>query len=658
MADRNGEQAERQTFLRRLRRDTRGNTMFLVAASMIPLLGMIGSAVDISRAYMAKLRLQQACDAGVLAGRRAMGGSSFSADSEAEAKKMFNFNFPDGLYGSQDVEFTPALSTENVNEVKAEATTVLPTSIMRVLNFQQFDLQVDCQAKLEIANTDIMLVLDTTGSMTAVNPGDSVSRMDALKDVTVNFFDTISAAQTGDGRIRYGVVPFSSSVNVGGILTDANPDWISDNSFIPSRTANFDVVQDPMTSNTGSFSNGPTSYITAYTNTATYSTGWTSSGCNARTPPANSAATPVGTATTTLTGTTTNAAGAVVRTYTTTQTYQFFNYRYQYQSSSARCYVQQRTGQYVRTTPSSTTTPAPRNVFRNYTYNDITYDVTGIKEDDSMVVPNGVNGAEVTATWAGCIMERRTVPFGVGGGVPSQAIDLDVDMVPTTDDDTKWHMVLPQIAYPRAAAPWLAPSTTGAFTTTADHYDYADPYVNSLGWGVCPSPAMKLTTMTSADRSTFEGYINGLTAVGGTLHDSGMAWGVRLMSPTGLFASENTTAPNGNPISRHLIFMTDGETQHRLGNYGYQGYNYTMNRVGGSTDTELTDRTVRRFHVLCDAAKARNITVWVISFGVAMSPNMSTCASGDKAYQADNAEELEAKFQLIAAQISKLRLSQ
>ena len=56
----------------KLIRDQRGNAMMLTAAAIVPVLGMVGSGVDIGRAYMAQLRLQQACDAGVLAGRRSM----------------------------------------------------------------------------------------------------------------------------------------------------------------------------------------------------------------------------------------------------------------------------------------------------------------------------------------------------------------------------------------------------------------------------------------------------------------------------------------------------------------------------------------------------------------------------------------------------------
>ena len=52
-------------FLRRLARDRTGNTLAIMASGIIPLIAMVGGAVDMSRAYLASSRLQQACDAGV-----------------------------------------------------------------------------------------------------------------------------------------------------------------------------------------------------------------------------------------------------------------------------------------------------------------------------------------------------------------------------------------------------------------------------------------------------------------------------------------------------------------------------------------------------------------------------------------------------------------
>jgi hypothetical protein len=174
----------------------------------------------------------------------------------------------------------------------------------------------------------------------------------------------------------------------------------------------------------------------------------------------------------------------------------------------------------------------------------------------------------------------------------------------------------------------------------------------------CPTQAMKLTAMTSANRATFNTYIQSLNPVGGTYHDVGMIWGTRFISPTGIFASENTTAPNGSAISRHIIFMTDGIMEPNTSIYGFQGRETHHFRVGSTNITELTARHQRRFLEACSAAKARNITVWVVSFGTSLTPQLQQCASGDKAFQANNSTQLRQQFQSIAQQITRLRLSE
>src|SRR5690349_13119292 len=81
-------------FLTRLARVTRGNTLAIVGAALVPLAAMLGSGVDMSRAYMAKTRLQNACDAAALAGRRIMQNDTLTTAVQDEARRYFRFNFP------------------------------------------------------------------------------------------------------------------------------------------------------------------------------------------------------------------------------------------------------------------------------------------------------------------------------------------------------------------------------------------------------------------------------------------------------------------------------------------------------------------------------------------------------------------------------------
>src|SRR3546814_9298927 len=128
----------------------------LTAAAIVPVIGIVGSAVDIGRAYMTQLRLQQACDSGVLAGRRAMGGATYTAAAQAEADKMFNFNFPEAKYGASGILFSS--EADGASDVVGQASAVLPTELMFMFGKDEFRLSANCTAKLEISNVDVMHV--------------------------------------------------------------------------------------------------------------------------------------------------------------------------------------------------------------------------------------------------------------------------------------------------------------------------------------------------------------------------------------------------------------------------------------------------------------------------------------------------------------------
>ena len=640
--------------LMRFGRNQSGNVMYLTAGLLVPILATIGAGVDLGQAYMAKSRLQQACDAGVLSGRRAMAEGTFTTSARTAATRMFEFNYPDGQYSTTGRTFTPV--QRGTNEVTATATATVPTIIMRAFGTTQISLAVSCTAKLETSNADIMMVLDTTGSMTTVNAGDSVSRIQGLREEVMAFYDTVMDAQSDTSVIRFGVVPYSSNVNVGNILRTANRNWLSNTTELPSRTPNFTPYDPPDLTTYGSvyFSN---QVYGTWANTSTYQTGYSQNACNNLGAPAPT--TPVSTSgvTTVVTGTTTDAQGRTVTTYEDRQNFSQTVYRWQYQSSNARCYRQSRSYTYRQNTPYTVTQTPSIMQFQNYTYQALTYGVGGMIDGTPLVVQTGTNGANVTASWNGCIMERDTVDFSSGQFPPADALDLDIDLVPTSEDRTKWKLHIPNIAHPSASSPGNS-QTPAPVTTTSDWQSYSSGSNGTGGWSACPSPAMKMTAIPIANRSTLQTYVNNLVAIGGTYHDVGMVWGARLVSPTGLFASENATAANGNPISRHIIFMTDGELAPNRGIYGFQGQEYQMERVGGANQTEFAARHEVRFQAACNAAKARNITVWVVSFGLALNQSMIDCASGDKAYAAANKAQLHAQFQGIAAQITRLRLSE
>lgn len=229
-----------------LARSRRGNVAMLTAFSVIPLLAMVGGAVDASRTYMAYTRLQQACDSGALAGRRAMANvNTFSSGEQAKANEFFDFNFPAQTYGALNISRTFARGAVGV--VTGQASLSMPATLMKMFGYTTIPLRVTCEATLNIPNTDVMFVLDVTGSMAwtpsgATTSNDTLTRLYGLKQAVKDFYSALGpGAASGPGRVRYGFMPYNSNVNVGRVVYALDPSYIAGGTgneswSYPSRT--------------------------------------------------------------------------------------------------------------------------------------------------------------------------------------------------------------------------------------------------------------------------------------------------------------------------------------------------------------------------------------------------------------------------------------
>jgi Flp pilus assembly protein TadG len=219
----------------RIARDNRGNTMAVVAAAIIPMTAVIGGGFDVARARLAQSRLSQACDAAALAGRRAMSNEDVET-AKPEALKFFNFNFPQGYM--ETAAFTPNITKPDTGTIKVQAQTTVPATIMKIFGKGTIPIKVECDATQNFDNVDIVLVLDTTGSMAyniagTSNVGDAStnSKMYALRQAVMALYDELKPAQdqlAAQGlRLRYGIVPYSSAVNVGKLVYAKNAGYIA-----------------------------------------------------------------------------------------------------------------------------------------------------------------------------------------------------------------------------------------------------------------------------------------------------------------------------------------------------------------------------------------------------------------------------------------------
>lgn len=219
----------RKGFLGRLAGDARGNTLAIMAAALVPIAAMIGSGLDMGRAYLAKSKLQIACDAAALATRRHMGNSALSQASIDEGERFFAFNFPPGTMQSSEVDLDIQASAADASTVEVSASTEVPTTIMAMFGAEEIPITVACSADQDYVHNDIMLVLDVTGSMNCeagtncsiALTEQSNSRLSRLRGAASALYRALEDA--GDVRTRYGFMPYSMSINVGG---DLDQGWL------------------------------------------------------------------------------------------------------------------------------------------------------------------------------------------------------------------------------------------------------------------------------------------------------------------------------------------------------------------------------------------------------------------------------------------------
>jgi hypothetical protein len=227
-------------FLQRLARNEAGNTLALMAAAMVPFTILVGSGVDLAVAYMARGKLQNACDAGVLAARQSMEGTVFDSAVEAEADRFFDFNFPDATAGSTDIEFEVTQDDDDETQLFGSASANVPTTLMRITGVNEIPISVSCDAKRDMGHNDIMLVLDVTGSMlcapgVASCKGPSEQAGSKIGRLRTGAAGIYRGLDSDDGSIiRFGIMPYSSTVNVARSLK--NKDILKDQFYVRTST--------------------------------------------------------------------------------------------------------------------------------------------------------------------------------------------------------------------------------------------------------------------------------------------------------------------------------------------------------------------------------------------------------------------------------------
>lgn len=682
--------------LSRFLKNEEGNIIAIFAAAVLPMIGIVGGAVDMSRIYMTKARLQAACDAGALAGRKAMTATTLTTAAQNRANAMFDFNFVAADY--QATGSSRSYSANAQGAVTGTARATLPTVLMKIFGKTETALSVTCGADLQVPNIDIVMVLDVTGSMDESING--VKKIESLKTSVKSFYTTIKnlVPVGSNSQIRFGFVPYSQAVNASGLFK-VSPDatrgelplsHIVDSMPVATRVANFNT---PVT--------GEWTVDTSVTPT-TYEQRFDKDVAATRQPFVASNTTGTNISNNDCERWSENRSFILDSLSLNVMLYPYESNSYTDNSGVSEFYQPDGSSTWQTTEPTSGTgftkitmdrvsntwndnsgstyanyQKCIRRItktkyktqsgykFTSWTYKNVNFDVSQFKQgtainyvsaiDSNYTVPSPASYDMVqlralanqggltpdSFTWNGCLEERDTTAATSFAPIPAAAKDLNY-VSGGTDDTLRWRPMMQELAWVR--------NGPAEQTTTSGQYQpgFACPVV----------PMQNLQVLTQAQ---VDAYANSLTPNGFTYLDVGLVWGLRMISPQGMWASRNTTGANGGQIQRYVIFMTDGAPVSQMDTYSAYGIEQVNRRITGSTGTSAATLHARRFQALCNTQTGSGAAnLFVVGFGPDVTANLKDCVGNeaDRYYAASNGAGLTAAFNNIANQIADLRLVQ
>jgi Flp pilus assembly protein TadG len=218
----------------------RGNVAILFAAAAVPLLLVMGGAVDLMRFVRHKTELSNAIDAAALALARE--GQDYT---ETQAT-TFVHDYVNALQVEDDKFSVGEFDVDKTDKgyvVTAKGTMqtiFLPLGKMAQNGSAIMNMDMDIAAEVVHSSNrlEVALVLDVTGSMNCgatlsssctsnwSNPGSS-SRIVALRSAATTLVNMLMTQDVTDpDMVKIGVVPFEGTVNIGSTYANNPPAWI------------------------------------------------------------------------------------------------------------------------------------------------------------------------------------------------------------------------------------------------------------------------------------------------------------------------------------------------------------------------------------------------------------------------------------------------
>jgi Flp pilus assembly protein TadG len=187
----------------------------IFALALVPIMGVLGAAVDYSRANAAKSAMQAAIDStALMLSKQAAGLTTTQLSQQASA--LFNALFTRTDVGS--IVITPSYTTSGGSQLTVTGSGNVSTTFMKVAGLSTLAINSSSTVKWGNSRLRVALVLDNTGSMADYN------KIGALITATNNLLTQLKNAATTNGDVYVSIIPFVKDVNVD--PANYNQTWI------------------------------------------------------------------------------------------------------------------------------------------------------------------------------------------------------------------------------------------------------------------------------------------------------------------------------------------------------------------------------------------------------------------------------------------------
>lgn len=185
-----------------------GAVAVLIGVAIVPLIAVMGLAVDAGRAYLVQTKMSHAVDAAALAGGKAI----FASYRDEDVQKLFDANFPANFLdaAAEPLEIVADPAGEDI-QVVARAT--VPTTFLKVLGVPSVSVSVKAVVHRAVRGMELVLVMDNTGSMR------SGGKMDAMKAAARDLIDILYGENETIENFWVGLAPYTATVNIGASRT-------------------------------------------------------------------------------------------------------------------------------------------------------------------------------------------------------------------------------------------------------------------------------------------------------------------------------------------------------------------------------------------------------------------------------------------------------